>query len=53
LQVIRCHRGSPGKNDALAVQDPALRTDDRWGMKAGSCDALLAAAREHKDAQKR
>jgi hypothetical protein len=51
--VIGCLRGSSGKNDMLVIHDFVLRTDDRWGVKTGFCDALLAAARERKDTQER
>jgi hypothetical protein len=51
--LMICERSSQG-GETLIVQDRALKTDDRWGSLApGTCDALLAAARNRKEAQGR
>lgn len=49
-QLILCDRSSSDV-EYIAVQDPVLKTDERWAAKPGACDALLAAARRRKDAQ--
>jgi hypothetical protein len=50
--VFKCGRGSSGP-EVLAFPDTALKTEERWAAPAGTCDALLAAARRRKDAQGR
>jgi hypothetical protein len=49
-EYIFCERSSPDA-EYIAVQVLDLKTDDRWAVKPGACDALLAAARRRKDAQ--
>jgi hypothetical protein len=39
------------RRSIFAIQDLELKTDDRWGLEAGNCDSLLAAARKRKEAQ--
>jgi hypothetical protein len=39
--------------DSMAIQDLDLKHDDRYAVKPGTCDALLAAARRRKEAQER
>jgi hypothetical protein len=52
--AISCHRGAnAGKFDMLAVQDHKARTDDRWALKIGSCDALVNAVAQRNRAQER
>jgi hypothetical protein len=47
--MVICER-TQGR-DVLLIQDRELKTDDRWGLESGACDALLAAARKRKEAQ--
>jgi hypothetical protein len=35
----------------IAIQDPDLQTDHRWGVTPGACDKLAAAAGRRKDGQ--
>ncbi len=48
--LIVCDRSRP-EHAYLAVQDDALKTDDRHSVEPGFCDAVLALARQHQDAQ--
>lgn len=50
--LVICDRSRP-EHAYLAVQDHTLKTDDRHGVEAGFCDAVLALARQHQDAQQR
>jgi len=42
--AISCHRRTDSTpSEYLAVQDHAARTDDRYGVEIGFCDALVNA----------
>jgi hypothetical protein len=48
--LLVCER-TDRRRGVMIVQDRELKTDDRWGLESGTCDALLAAARQRKEAQ--
>lgn len=50
--LIICDRSRP-EHAYVAVQDDALKTDDRHDVEPGFCDAVLALARQHQAAQQR
>src|SRR5215470_5843912 len=52
--VISCWRGAPAnRDDILGVQDPAAHIDERVGVEAGFCDALVDAVARRKGARGR
>jgi hypothetical protein len=52
--LIVCERTRPDRTyEILIVKDRRLETQDLYPAQPGSCDALLANARQHKDAQER
>jgi hypothetical protein len=50
--VFWCGRDR-GDRELMALVDLELKTDYRWVVPRGTCDALLAAARWRRDAQGR
>jgi hypothetical protein len=48
--LLVCDR-TDRRRSAMILQDRELKTEDRWGLESGDCDALLAAARKRKEAQ--